>query len=130
MEPTSVISWRAVCRYDLCRHGSGTGLRNSPWGAITTANSDADAEVAFFLNPRLRVFALTASQSTWGGIPLTRDFPNDLTTQEFLHHDQIARADLVDVGFGAQLKSTGEQTSSAPTQRQSLGVTVTRSGAV
>ena len=79
------------------------GFAQQPLGRYHD-RSNADAEIGYFLNPRLRVFALTATQYTWGGIVMTRDFPRDLTTQEFLHHDQIARADLVDVGFGAQLQ--------------------------
>src|SRR5262245_16866788 len=60
--------------------------------------SNADVEVGYFINPRLRLFGLTASQYTYDGILLTPNFPRDLTPQEFLHHDQITRSNLVDVG--------------------------------
>lgn len=68
--------------------------------------SNADGEIGYFINPRVRVFALTAAQYTFGGLEFTRLFPNDLTGDEFRHHDQIARSDLFDIGGGAQVQMT------------------------
>jgi hypothetical protein len=81
------------------------GFSQEPLG-IYHDRSNLDGEVGYFINPRVRVFVLTSTQYTHGGIALTRDFPNDLTRLEFLHHDQLARADLVDVGAGAQFSLT------------------------
>jgi len=68
--------------------------------------TNADAEIAYFVNPRVRVFALSATQYTFGGILLTHQFPNDLTRAEYLHHDQLAKSNLVDIGGGVQVQLT------------------------
>ncbi len=83
--------------------------------------SNLDAEVGYFINPRLRVSGLTATQYTHGGVLFTQQFPRDicgipddekptaarlLACPTFMHHDQLARANLVDVGAGAQFSIT------------------------
>jgi hypothetical protein len=81
--------------------------------------SNLDAEFGYFINPRLRVFGLTAMQYTHGGVPLTHQFPGDLcgganplpasvllACPTFMHHDQLARANLIDVGLGTQVSLT------------------------
>ena len=96
----------------------GYGFAEEPLG--TSHNrSIVDAEVGYFINPRARLFGLTATQYTHGGLPLSRNFPGDLCGEpnpvppavllncpNFLHHDQLARANLVDVGAGAQFSIT------------------------
>lgn len=90
----------------------GYGFTERPLGKYHD-RSILDAEVGYFINPRTRVFGLTATQYTHGGLLLTAQFPNDLcgatpllSCQNFLHHDQLARANLVDVGAGAQFSIT------------------------
>jgi hypothetical protein len=92
----------------------GYGFTEQPLG-ISHNRSVLDAEFGYFVNPRLRVFGLTASQHTYGGLPLTTQFPGDLcggsttallTCQNFLHHDQLARANLIDLGAGSQFSIT------------------------
>jgi hypothetical protein len=68
--------------------------------------SNADVEVGYFINPRVRIFGLAASQYTHGGLEFTRQFPKDLTALEFVHHDQLARTNLVDFGGGVQVAIT------------------------
>jgi len=82
--------------------------------------SNLDAEIGYFINPRLRVSGLAASQYTHGGLPFTHEFPGDLcgvsnrdvtpalllACPTFTHHDRLARANLVDVGLGAQFSIT------------------------
>jgi hypothetical protein len=68
--------------------------------------SNADLEMGYFVNPRVRIFGLAASQYTHGGLALTRTFRDDLSPIEFLHHDQLARTNLVDVGGGVQVAIT------------------------
>ena len=89
------------------------GFAEEPLG-VSHNRGILDAEVGYFINPRARVFGLTASQYTFGGLPLTGQFPTDLcgvtpvlACQNFLHHDQLARANLIDVGAGAQFSLTG-----------------------
>lgn len=67
--------------------------------------SNGDAEVGYFINPRWRVFGLMATQYSFGGVSLWPGFAG-LTAREKLHHDQISRTDLVDVGGGAQIQIT------------------------
>jgi hypothetical protein len=82
--------------------------------------SNLDAEIGYFITPRLRVFGLTAMQYTHGGVPLSHQFPGDLcgvpnsevtgalllACPTFMHHDQLARANLIDLGFGTQVSLT------------------------
>jgi hypothetical protein len=68
--------------------------------------TNADGELGYFINPRLRVFGVLATQYTFGGVPLVPHFDKVLTADEFHHHDQISRSDLVDVGAGAQVQLT------------------------
>jgi hypothetical protein len=81
------------------------GLPQRPLG-VYHDRSNTDMEFGYFIHPKLRVFALTATQYTHGGIELTRQFPNDLSQAERLHHDQISKTQLVDVGGGAQFAIT------------------------
>jgi hypothetical protein len=80
--------------------------------------SNLDAELGYFVHPRLRVLALTATQYTHGGVPFTHAFPGDLCGLEkptaaqllscplFTHHDRLAQANFIDVGFGTQVTLT------------------------
>jgi hypothetical protein len=74
--------------------------------AVHHNRSMLDVEFGYFVNPRVRAFALATGQVTHGGIELTRQFPFDLTPDEFLHHDQISRVNLLDAGAGAQMSLT------------------------
>jgi hypothetical protein len=82
--------------------------------------SNLDAEIGYFITPRLRVSGLTAMQYTHGGVPLTHQFPGDLcgvsnsqvtgalllACPTFMHHDQLSRANLIDLGLGTQVSLT------------------------
>ena len=84
----------------------GFGFVEEPLG--TSHNrSMLDAEIGYFVSPRLRVLALTASQYTHGGLPLTAQFPatvwwvngSSSDVPELPHHDQLARSNpLMSVG--------------------------------
>jgi hypothetical protein len=67
---------------------------------VSHNRSILDVEVGYFINPRVRGFAIATGQVTHGGIELTHQFPLDLTPAEFLHHDQISRVNLFDAGGG------------------------------
>jgi hypothetical protein len=73
---------------------------------VSHNRSIIDAELGYFVNPRVRAFGIATTQITHGGIELTRQFPLDLTPAEFLHHDQLTRANLFDVGGGGQFSVT------------------------
>lgn len=92
----------------------GYGFTEQELG-ISHNRSILDAEVGYFINPRMRVFGLTATQYTYGGLPLTTQFPADLcggstsallSCENFRHHDQLARANLIDIGAGGQFSVT------------------------
>jgi hypothetical protein len=63
----------------------------------------ASVEAAYFATPNLRLLALTSGQMTHGGI----DFYGSaisrvlLTTEQFVHHDQIVRENILTIGGGA-----------------------------
>jgi hypothetical protein len=68
---------------------------------ISHNRSVASVELAYFVTPKLRVIGMTGGQVTHGGI----DFfgaPSRalLTTEQFLHHDQIQRENMLAVGAG------------------------------
>jgi hypothetical protein len=81
------------------------GFSQQPLGRYHD-RTNADGELGYFINPRFRVFGLLATQYTFGGVLLTSDASKVLTADEFHHHDQISRSDLVDVGAGAQVQLT------------------------
>jgi hypothetical protein len=63
----------------------------------------ASLEAAYFATPNLRLLALSSGQITHGGI----DFYGSaisrllLTTEQFIHHDQIVRENILSLGGGA-----------------------------
>lgn len=70
--------------------------------------SNVDLEAGYFLTPRLRVLGMMSGQVTHGGLELFLGF-RGLTPAQFRRHDQLARANVLDVGGGAQL-SVGRST--------------------
>ena len=70
---------------------------------ISHNRSLASVEAAYFATPSLRLLALTSGQMTHGGI----DFYGSaisrvlLTTDQFVHHDQIVRENILTIGGGA-----------------------------
>jgi hypothetical protein len=61
--------------------------------------SNLDAEVGWFVRPRVRVFAFELAQRTHGGLEILRGL-RGLTPEELPHHDRFARANPLDVGGG------------------------------
>lgn len=60
-------------------------------------------EGGYFLTSRLRVFGEASGQVTWGGINIHHSARADLTGADYIHHDQIQRANAIDLGGGASL---------------------------
>jgi hypothetical protein len=66
--------------------------------------SVGDLEIGYFVTPLVRVFALAAAQVTHRGIDLPPPtVKNPLTLAQRIHHDQIARENILNVGLGAAL---------------------------
>ena len=67
----------------------------------------ASIEVGYFATPKLRLMGLSSAQLTHGGIdfygPISRTL---LTTDEFIHHDQITRENFLALGGGASYSIT------------------------
>jgi len=70
---------------------------------ISHDRSNLDLELGYFLTPALTVRALGAVQVTHGGF---REIVDIVTPEDFFHHDQLARADYFDLGFGASYALT------------------------
>ena len=66
----------------------------------------ASVEAAYFLTPRVRLLALTASRIGHTGIDLAPDSGRVLPAEVFLHHDQISREKYLNVGGGAAVSIT------------------------
>ena len=56
-----------------------------------------NAEVGYFLTPRLSVSVLATAQKTYNGFDFPKDYPN-LHDDHYFHHDQNLRNDFVNVG--------------------------------
>ena len=69
---------------------------------ISHDRSNIDAEIGYYLTPRLSVRALVAWQETYGGVPL----PVPRADPLYPHHDQLGAAGFVTVGFGSALSMT------------------------
>ena len=68
---------------------------------ISHNRSILDAEVGYFVNPALRVFALGSGQLTHGGVDLNGNSLVTLGPVLYPHHDQIGRENVLNVGAGA-----------------------------
>ena len=67
---------------------------------ISHNRSNLDLEAGYFVKPELRVFAMGASQLTHGGIDLNGNSRATLPPLRWIHHDQIARDNYLNVGAG------------------------------
>lgn len=67
----------------------------------------ASVEVGYFATPKLRLMGLSSAQLTHGGIDFYGAASRALlTTEEFLHHDQITRENFLALGAGASYSIT------------------------
>jgi len=62
-------------------------------------HSNVDLEAGYFVNPKLRTFALGAGQMTHGGIDAGPDYV--FTPEQWQHHDQILQTRSLALGGGA-----------------------------
>ena len=69
---------------------------------IAPNRSDTEFQFGYFLTPRVSLMGLGSWHVTHSGINYTyKVFPADLTPEQFLHHDQIGKSNILDVGGGA-----------------------------
>lgn len=69
---------------------------------IAPNRSDSELQLGYFLTPRLSVMALSTVALAHSGISQVRvGWPFNLPPEQRLHHDQISRVGLFDVGGGA-----------------------------
>ena len=69
---------------------------------IAPNRSDTEFQFGYFLTPRVSLLGLGSWHLTHSGIAYTYQvFPADLTAEQFLHHDQIGKSNILDVGGGA-----------------------------
>jgi hypothetical protein len=74
---------------------------------IAHNRSVGSVEVAYFLTPRLRAFGMTGGQLTHGGIDFFGAASRAiLPPEQFLHHDQIQRENMVVLGGGVSYSVT------------------------
>jgi len=68
---------------------------------IAPNRSNVDAQIGYFLTPRLTLLASTQWIHTYSGVNANFDLPQaGLSGEQWLHHDQISKATLTDVGGG------------------------------
>jgi len=69
---------------------------------ISPNRSDVQAQLGYFLTPRLSLLGLAQWFHTYRGVDGDFSLPHGgLDDEEFLHHDQLGKLRLVDAGFGA-----------------------------
>jgi hypothetical protein len=74
---------------------------------ISHNRSQASLEAAYFVTPKLRLIALSAGQITHGGIDfLGAPSRALLTPDQFAHHDQIQRENVLQAGGGVSYSLT------------------------
>lgn len=74
---------------------------------ISHNRSVASVEAAYFVTPKLRLIGMTGGQLTHGGIDFFGAASRAvLTTEQFLHHDQIQRENMVTLGGGVSYTLT------------------------
>lgn len=62
-----------------------------------------NAEVGYFVTPRLSLSILVTAQKTYNGFDFPKDYPN-LHDDHYFHHDQNLRNDFVNVGAAVSFK--------------------------
>ncbi len=68
---------------------------------IAPNRSDSELQIGYFVTPRLSVMALGTAALAHSGIRQNLvGWPTYLTDEQYLHHDQISRMGLIDVGGG------------------------------
>src|SRR5262249_18508547 len=72
---------------------------------ISHNRTNIDAEVGYFVTARLAVTGLATYAKHHGGLDYdsSKAFLQQWTPEEYLHHDELMRADQLDVGGGASL---------------------------
>ena len=85
---------------------------------IAPNRSDTEFQFGYFLTPRVSLLGLGSWHLTHSGIDYTYNvFPADLTAEQFLHHDQIGKSNLLDVGGGVALSLSPSLDMSASVMR-------------
>jgi hypothetical protein len=74
---------------------------SKPILGVSHNQSKVDVEAGYFLTQSVRMFALGLGQVTHGGINLTLATRTTLPYDMWVHHDQIARDNYLDLGAGA-----------------------------
>ena len=74
---------------------------------VSHNRSNMDLEVGYFLRPSLRVFGMGAGQVTHGGLDFPTNFRDIATPDQWLHHDQIARENFLNLGGGIAYALSG-----------------------
>lgn len=87
---------------------------------LRRTRSNIDTEAGWFVHPRLRVFAMQLGQISHSGIEIFPGFVG-LNPEEIHHHDQVGRANILDIGGGVSVALT-------PTLGLTGSVVRTRSG--
>jgi hypothetical protein len=74
---------------------------------ISPNRSDVEATLGYFVKPRFTLSGSTQWMHTYSGVdfhyPL---FHGGLSDEQWIHHDQIGRSSLLDVGIGASYSVT------------------------
>jgi hypothetical protein len=74
---------------------------------IAPNRSNLESQLGYFLNRRLSVLATAHGLYTHTGVDLNFNLPHaGLPADQWVHHDQIARASLLDLGGGTSLAVT------------------------
>jgi hypothetical protein len=73
---------------------------------IAPNRSDTEAQLGYFLTPRLSVLATTQWTHTHRGVECRFEFHCGLPDDQWFHHDQIAKANLLEAGGGAVFAAT------------------------
>jgi hypothetical protein len=69
---------------------------------ISPNRSSIQAQMGYFLTPRLSLLGLAQWNHTYRGFDVNFDIRHGgLTDEEFLHHDQLGKIRLLDAGVGA-----------------------------
>jgi hypothetical protein len=68
---------------------------------IAPNRSNVDAQTGYFLTPRLTLLGSTQWIHTYDGVKVNFNLPQaGLSGEQWIHHDQISRSTLLDVGGG------------------------------
>jgi hypothetical protein len=109
--PAQNLFWRTGVGYACMEKEGDRRVNHSTW----------DAELGYFLTPRLTVRGVVVMRKTHNGLDFPEDYASSHVDDVFFHHDQNIRNDFLNVGAGVDYRLSDRYTAFANLGRSLRG---------